>query len=173
MNAWLLRAPLWQVCLVMAVLLAPFLIAVFWVVRDMSPAATVSAGVVTAAICGPMVGYVTWRQTREFLPDAGSAPEPDQVEAERAARRGPVPEDDDVRAAALRIVEHRLALLQVNRSSALVSAAVVPLVAVFLTVAVSPWWWIGVVLGLALSALVLLTPAHLERRADLLRGSRR
>ncbi|MQA33005.1 hypothetical protein [Modestobacter roseus] len=171
MNAWLLRASLWQVSALMTLLLAPFFVGIFWGLRDFGAVGTLVTGVGAAAICGPVVGYLTWQQTRESLPAGESSP--DEARAERAARRGPVPEDDDVRGDALRIVEHRLALLSASRGRALVSAAVLPLVATFLAVAQSPWWWIAVVVCLGTSTSVVLIPRHLERRAALLRGASR
>jgi hypothetical protein len=169
MNAWYLRAPWWKLSLVMGALLAPFFTVMFRLGRDMGWAAAVPTGLLTAAICGPILGYMAWKQAHESISGAGSLPEDHLARAERAARRGAVPQEDELRQAALGIVEHRLLMLHATRVRALVSTASLLVVAVLLAVSHSPWWWMGVGFGLALLAFVLWTPAHLERRAQLLR----
>jgi hypothetical protein len=158
-NAWLLRAPWWKVSVVAGVLLAPFIIVAFRFISDMSWTAAVITGLIATAACGPMVGYMSSKQADESTSPAGPLPEEDRVRVERAARRGPVPAEDELREAALRIVEHRLFVLQVSRGSALGTTRVLLVGTVFLAVVHSPWWWLGLVAGLALLALVLVTPS--------------
>ena len=43
------------------------------------------------------------------------------------------------------------------------------LVSGFLALARSPWWWIAVAAGLAMTVAVLVLPRRLDRRAELLR----
>ncbi len=88
---------------------------------------------------------------------------------ERAARRGPVPEDDGQRQAALRLVEDRLLTLQATRTRAAALPAVLALLTGVLAVTRSPWWWVAVAAAVALVVAVLLMPRRLQRRADLLR----
>ncbi|MGY1609309.1 hypothetical protein [Geodermatophilus sp. SYSU D00700] len=172
MNAWLLRAPWWALSLVMGALVAPGLVLVVRFVGDESWTAAVVTGVVAAVVCAPVLGLLVARDTRDTLDASGPVPHRDRALVERAARRGPVPEDDDLREAALRVVEGRLALVTRTRTRAVVTTVVLALLCAGVALTRSPWWWAGVVVCIGLSVLVLVTPARLRRRADLLRRQR-
>lgn len=65
-----------------------------------------------AAVGGAMLGFAMWRfepRIRRELEEVGGDLPAEKLElAHRAARRGPVPSDPEVRAAALRIASHQL-----------------------------------------------------------------
>ncbi|MCF6742703.1 hypothetical protein E9529_00130 [Blastococcus sp. KM273128] len=169
MNAWLLRAPWWQVGIAMGVLLAPFAVLVLGLTGDRSWTAAVLLGVGAAVVCAPMLGFVTAHTVRDAMAAVEEVPEDQRAAVERAARRGAVPEDDALREAALHLVEDRLLTVHATRTRALALPAVLAVVAAFLAVAQSPWWWLGVAVAAALAVLVLVAPGRLERRAALLR----
>lgn len=168
-NAWLLRAPWWQVGIAMGVLLAPFAVLVFGLAGERSWTAAVLMGVGATAVCAPLLGFVTAHSVRDAMAAVEEVPEHRRAAVERAARRGPVPQDDALREAALHLVEDRLLTVRATRTRALTLPAVLALVAAFLAVARSPWWWLGVAVAAALVVLVLVAAARLERRAELLR----
>ncbi|MGY1694040.1 MULTISPECIES: hypothetical protein [unclassified Geodermatophilus] len=169
MNAWLLRASRWALTLVMGVLVAPLLVLGLRFVGDASWSSAVVTGVVVAVVCAPVLALLVARNTHDALDAFGPLPHGNRALVERAARRGPVPEDDEVRGAALRVVEGRLALLAQTRTRALLTTVVLVLLCAGLAVTASPWWWAGLVVCAGLLVLVLVTPARLRRRADLLR----
>lgn len=169
MNAWLLRAPWWKLAIVTGLLLAPFFVLLLGLTGDRSWTAAVVTGVSVAVVCAPVLGYLTANGLRDSMVAAEQVPEHERATVERAARRGPVPDDEGQRKAALHLVEDRLLTLRATRTRALTFPAVLVLIAGFFAVAQSAWWWIGAAASLALVVLVLITPARLERRAELLR----
>jgi hypothetical protein len=173
-NAWLLRAPWWRLAAVMGALIAPFFVLLFGLTGDRSWTAAVLMGLGVGVVCAPVLGYITANQIQDSMAASGSLSQSDRAVVERAARRGPVPEDDAVREAALRVVEDRLMVLRGTRVPARTTAAILLLVAVLLAVVQSPWWWIAAVFCVGLLVLVLVAPARLQRRAEMLRrGGRR
>ncbi|MCW2534896.1 MAG: hypothetical protein JWQ26_595 [Modestobacter sp.] len=76
-------------------------------------------GVGVALICAPALGYVTTQQIHDSRAASGPLPAEDRARVERVARRGPVPEDDALRQAALRVAEDRLVVLRQTRARAL------------------------------------------------------
>ncbi|SFE16029.1 hypothetical protein SAMN05216574_102297 [Blastococcus tunisiensis] len=169
MNAWLLRAAWWKLSIVVGLLLAPFFVLLFRLIGDRSWTAAVVLAVGVTVICAPGLGYLTANEVRDSMAAAEEVPEHERALVERAARRGPVPDDEGQREAALHLVEDRLLALRATRTRALTFSAVLVLVTGFFAVAQSAWWWIAVAATLALVALVLTTPVRLERRVELLR----
>lgn len=172
MNAWLLRAPWWQVTVVIGAVIGPFFVLLLRVGGDRSWPAAVLTGLAVTAVSSPVLGYATANQVRDSLEAGGTLSEHDRALVERAARRGPVPEADAARAAALRLVEHRLVVIDRSRVRARVTAVVLLAVVVVLALVQSSWWWIAVAACAGLLVLVLVTPGRLRRRAELLRGAR-
>ncbi len=124
-------------------------------------------------VCGPVLGYLTAHEMQKSVAAAGPLTEDDRVLVERAARRGPVPEDRALREAALLVTEDRLMVLRRTRARALTFASVLFLVTAFFAITQSPWWWIAVVACAALLVLVVVSPARLQQRADMLRSTDR
>ena len=167
-NAWFLRAPWWKLAVVMGVVIAPFFVVLFGLTGDRSWTTAVLMGLGVGVVGAPVLGYITANQIQDSMAASGSLSESDRVSVERAARRGPVPEDDARREAALRVVEDRLIVLHGTRVPARATATILLLVSVLLAVLQSPWWWIAVVLCVGLLVLVLMAPARLQRRAEML-----
>jgi hypothetical protein len=169
MNAWLLRAPWWQLGVVVGALICPIFVLLFGQDGRSWPQALLM-GFGVAVVCGPAIGYVLAREFRRSLAAAEPLSEDARIAVERATRRGPVPEDDDVRAAALRVVEDRLTAVRAGRPRASALLAVIAVVTGFLAVTGPDWWWIAVGACLVMLAVVLAAPARLRRRAEVLRG---
>ncbi|WP_166533712.1 hypothetical protein [Blastococcus xanthinilyticus] len=172
MNAWMLRAPGWKLACVMTAVIAPFVVLAFALIGDRSWPAAVLMGLGTAVICGPVLGFLTANQLQDSMAAGGPLPDDDLAVVERAARRGPVPEDDATREAALRVAEDRLLVLRGTRTPARVAGGVLLLGAVLLAVTQSPWWWLAAAFWAALLVAGFAAPARLQRRAELLRGGR-
>ena len=172
-NAWMTRAPRWQLSVLMGLLVAPCFVLVFRLGRDTTWTTAVLTGLLTAAICAPVLGFMVARQIRDSVVAGGPLTDVDRAVAERAARRGPVPEDDALRLAALRIAEDRAAQLGTARVRACLFGAALLLVSVVLAVLTSPWWWTAAVFWAALLAVSLVAPGRLRRRIELLRSGAR
>ena len=126
-------------------------------------------GVGVAVLCGPVLSHVVDREMRRTLAAGGPLTEDDRVLVERAARRGPVPTDDALREAALRVAEDRLVELRQTPSRGLAASVLLIVATGFLAVEQSPWWWIAV--GACAAVLVVVAPARVQQRADLLRDT--
>jgi hypothetical protein len=169
-NAWLLRARWWQFAALSAALLAPVFVLLqrFLGHERWVPAAIV--GSVTAAVCGPILALMLTGRWRDMMAAAGPLAEEDRASVERAARRGPVPADPQLREAARRLAEDRLLTLRRTRTRALVTMSVFVVLTAASAVLRSPWWWIAVGVCVGMLAVGLTVPARVERRAALLRG---
>lgn len=75
------------------------------------------------------------------------------------------------RSATLRVVEDRLRSIRAKRVRSLSGALLLVLVSVFFAVTQSPWWWPSVAFWGGMLVLVVLAPAHLQRRAELFRNA--
>ena len=168
-NAWMVRAPWWKLAVVMGALIAPFFVLAFALIGDRGWPAAVLMGLGVAGVCGPVLGYVTATHIRDSMAAGGPLSDDDRAVVERAARRGPVPEDATTREAALRVVEDRLILLRGTQVRARVTGAVLLLGTVALAVTQSPWWWLAAAFWAALLVLAFAAPARLRQRAELLR----
>jgi hypothetical protein len=168
-NVWLLRASWWQLGVVMGALICPVFVLLFAQGGRSWPVALLM-GLGVAVVCGPIIGYVMAHEFRRSLAAAGPLSDDARIAVERATRGGPVPDDDDVRAAALRVVEDRLIVLRATRPRAVGLMATLALVTGFLAVTGPDWWWIAVGACLVMLVVVLAAPARLRRRAEVLRG---
>ncbi|KAA1376287.1 hypothetical protein [Aeromicrobium fastidiosum] len=134
-------------------------------------ASSALGGLVGGVIFGAFMGPVTARQARRQRSAIGDI-SPHQVSAVmRASRRGPVPVDPELRAAALRAATHQLdANLRQRTFGSVLFAALT--VASIVFVADSPWWLLATGIFLALLAGQWLTPRTIRHRIKLLTSSR-
>lgn len=129
------------------------------------------AGVVVGALAGVVVGPVLHRQYDPVRGAVGPLAAPTRRAALRAASRGPVPEDDDARAAALELVEHQLAEY---RRQWWLTWTVLPfgvLLTTLLALTDSPWWWLAVAPTAAAAMTAATRPWLLAHRAVLLQSA--
>lgn len=89
----------------------------------------------------------------------------------RSAMRGALPEDPDVRAAAVRLVAHDLERSRRTLKWGMVVLGAFLLLTVWLAVTSSPRWWGGVVFWGCFMAFSVWVPFRLRRRLALLRDA--
>ena len=140
-------------------------------VGDESWTEAVVSGLVVGAVFGAVMGPVAARMNRRFREAAGDIPREQWRLVARLARRGPVPEDPQVRRAAHRVAQQQRDQLSAQRWWLLPPLGVVT--AFLLWVALrdgraDPVTWLVIVLLLGLIATHLLLARHLTRRAELL-----
>lgn len=133
--------------------------------------AVLIGGAISGLIFGALMGTFAHRMYHRQREAVGAVPADVERAASRASWRGPVPEDPEVRAVALRLIHHQLAEARRRRTFHLVVSTM--FVALYVVVAVtrSPWWWLAVAVFAVLLAMTLLVPRRLHRRAEMLRKS--
>ncbi|MFC5264777.1 hypothetical protein ACFPJ1_21905 [Kribbella qitaiheensis] len=109
MRTYLLTAPGWLVGLSSGLILGTGFAAV---TRYADPRASWLAaaivGVVVGVLSGAALAFAACRQRRELRVAAGDLPPAQLLDAYRAAVRGPVPVDPQIRAAAARVARRRI-----------------------------------------------------------------
>ncbi len=88
--------------------------------------------------------------------------------AVRASRRGPVPDDPAIRAAAAGVTEDQLEQSISQRSKNLAIFAVIGLLELVMALTSSPWYWVATLMFAALFVAQLKEPRTLRRRLALL-----
>jgi hypothetical protein len=109
-----------------------------------------------------------YRMGRSVEEDDTELSEPQRRAATRAATRGPVPPDPDVRRAALRLAVYRLERLTRHMTLMVSVFSVLFVVEIVLAFTVSPVHWFGVVLAALAVAARVGAHARLRRRVDVL-----
>lgn len=166
-QALLWNAPRWVWCALAAVSYALGVAAIGWV--------RLSTHTIALAVLGLAIGTINGLRAhaRHGRLRRAAAPVPvgRQAEVLRAAARGPVPGDEHVRAAARRVVTHRLSELRDAHGAAVVLLTTGTVLSLGLAVTKTPWLLLGaaVVGGLLVDQTVYL-PRRLRRRAQLLRS---
>lgn len=171
MRNWLLTAPWWAHALLLGsvyglgnVLTGRFLGGESWT-------EAVVSGAVVGALFGAVTGPLSARMNRRFREAAGDVPRDQLQRIARLARRGPVPEDPQLRRAAHRVALQQRDQLLRQRRWALPLLGLVMAFLLWLALrdgAGDPFPWLAVVFLLALIAAHLLVARRLARRAELL-----
>lgn len=133
----------------------------------------VVGGFVGGVLFGAVMGPVAYRLNSPARETVGSMAPTSQRAALRAVLRGPVPEDQQIREAAHRLVIGQLVQMGRLRTFSIVAFAVAEVVYVVLALTFTPWWWAAAALFAVMLAHQLWLPHHLQHRAELLRGPRR
>ncbi len=163
MRAWLTAQPVWVLSVVTGLPFAAIMSVLNGLQGDGWATAVITGvlgGVVFGALMGPFFRRMVRRQDEALgVVDPGV-----ERAAVRALRRGPVPVDPQVRAAAVRLIDHQLA--ETARRRWLSVVALVAFVALSATLALtqSSWWWLAVGFWLALAALTVQVPRRLQKR---------
>ena len=164
----LLDAPAW----VLALFTGTFF-AVFWALTTRVQGESWSAAVVQGAILGVffggVMGPVLHRQNRGLREAAARSPEGLSKRVRRAAWRGPVPDDVDVRRAAHEVVLAQSAQLERQRVWGPAVFLLLAALGTYLAVADDPWWWLSVPVWITAAAAHRVVLLRLRRRAELLR----
>jgi MFS family permease len=167
----LLRAPWWVHSLMSGV---PFgvVMALLERLRDDEPwGAAVSGGVPGGVLFGAVMGPFLQRQAARTLAATGPMAPWIRRAATRAAWRGPVPADPEVRAAALRVVDHQLAEWQRRRTFLVGTYAFFTGLCVVLALTSSAWWWLAALGFGGMLGVSVLMPGWLRRRRTLLQAA--
>jgi len=136
----------------------------------------VAAGLVTGSIGGVVfglvMGWVTRRQQvareqRTAAVTAGLTAER-RTQAVRASRRGPIPDDPAIRAAAAGLTHDDLEQSISYRSKNLTSFSIIGLLDLVLALTSSRWYWLAVLVLAAVIVAQLRQPQALRRRLALL-----
>lgn len=139
--------------------------AVFNIVVDDDP---LQRGILAAAVggvfFGAFMGLFLTRVNRRTRAAVGDVAPDRRVAVLRSAAKGPVPEDPAERAAAARLVSHRLEETRRNRWRTLGVTALFLLLGGWLAVTSSPWWWCWVATWCVLLGWSLVLPARLPGR---------
>ena len=171
MRTWLLTAPRWVHQVTSGVLFAVVWTAIWLVEDDDAPWAALVGGVVAGALFGLLMGAWSHRTAQGTRAAIGELTPRERRAAARASWRGDVPADPGVRAAAVRMVDHQLALYLPLRAFTLVVGAVFLAGYVLAALISSPWWWLAAAFWAGMLALSLLAPSRLRRRRALLTGA--
>jgi hypothetical protein len=141
-RTYLLTSPRWALGLfgglAFAVLSAVFVRAT----GSTSWPAAVLRSLLTGAFFGVIVSFTLNRQRRQLRAAAGDLPADQLTTAYRAAARGPVPADPQIRAAAVRIAQSRLAT--VRRVRVLMSLAAAFMLATAVVNALAGNLWLSI-----------------------------
>jgi hypothetical protein len=169
MREKLQDAPWWVWSLIEGVFFGSFMAVYFHAQGSGGWSGAIVGGLISGAAFGAVMGPFAARQRRTTLAAAGSLPARDLPVAGRAAMRGPVPHDPDVRQAAERLATQQLNEFSRFRWLGLSVFAAFTLLSTFLALTSSPSWWAATALFAVFEGLYLLLPLHLRRRVALLK----
>jgi hypothetical protein len=141
-----------------------------WLRGDESWAEAVVSGVLGGVVFGAVMGPLLARMNRRFREAAGDVPRDQLQRIARLARRGPVPEDPQLRRAAHRVALQQRDQLLRQRRWALPLLGLVTAFLLWLALrgGGDPFPWLVVVFLIVLIAAHLLMARRLARRAELL-----
>ncbi len=168
-RAYLLTAPRWVLCLVYGLPFGAIVsIGTFWD-NSSGPLEVTLFGLVVGLLYGAGATFMNEKPRREVRALIGKVPREQFGVVFRAARRGPVPTDPEVRAAASRVADH-------DSSKALLGAVVgIPFAVLMIVAAVSQRYDSERPFLITLAVLLVVAIAyqgyqwrHLKRRVELL-----
>lgn len=125
-------------------------------------------GLVAGIFFGVVMGRWAIGMIRAGSEAAGDLPARDLKTAQRAAQRGPVPLDPDIRRAAARLADHNLKQSLRVRWLGPIPFTFMTADYVWLAVGGTPWWWAAAAASAALAVAYLIWPSRLRRRSEVL-----
>jgi hypothetical protein len=139
--------------------------------RPNDPVPAIVGGCVGGVFFGLLMGRLTARQRRRSASPLSGMPAAQRRQVARAANRGPVPDDAEVRARAAVAADHWATQGELRRGqSAVVFGLFASGSAVFAVVS-STLWLLAVAFWLVMLVVAWRQPARLRRRAARLRAS--
>jgi membrane associated rhomboid family serine protease len=168
MRDYLQNAPRWAWILIMGFSFGASMTVLGRLFISGSWAASVVGGVIGGALYGAFMGPFIYRQRRQLSVAAGGLSSGERRTAARAATRGPVPSDQQIRLAAARIAGKQLDSLARMRTFTLTTFGVAIVAYAFQAVTTTPLWWAAVAFFGAMFVMQLWWPRRLRRRIDLL-----
>ena len=166
MRLWLLTAPRWVLVLVNGGLFAAFWIVWSHVVQERAWTESLITALLTGAVFGAFMGPYTHRLNEGLRAAVGTLTR----EVRRAGWRGPAPADPEVRAAALRLVDHQQGEWQRRRTLNLTLFCVMTVLYAALAVTWSPWFWLASGFFAGMLVFSLAMDRWMSRRRQVLRG---
>jgi hypothetical protein len=164
----LLSAPRWVVGLVFGVVFGGVM-GVATGLRHGRWTEALIEGVIAGVIYGLLMGVVMHRRFSRYHEAMGGVPQRDVRRAAREARKGKVPEDPEARRAAYRVLDTQLGELRRQRRWAPAFLVLMVAGSVFLALAETPWWWLGVPFWLGVLGMHVMAPRRMGARLELLR----
>ena len=171
MRTWLLTAPRWVHRVVSGVLFGGSTALVPGVRGDSSWPASLAGGVVAGLVFGLVMGSWSYRTARGTRAAIGDLSPRERRTAARASWRGEAPTDPAVRDAAVRMIDHQLALYLPLRAFTLVVGVLMLALYVVAAFVSSTWWWLVAPVWAGMVTLSLLAPVRLRRRRAWLTGA--
>jgi hypothetical protein len=157
------RGSAWRHGLLNGATFAVFMTA-FYRLQSGSWTVALVSGSIAAVIFGAVTGPIHARQQRRAEEAAGDLDRSAQRRAARAAVRGAVPDDPEVRAAAARLAAHRREEVERHRWWTTAIFLVFAGLGVWVAVTEQPWMWLGVAFFLSACVAQSWGPRHLRRR---------
>lgn len=131
---------------------------------------SVVIGLIGGVLFGLPMGPILARTNQRAREAIGALPAERLGEVSRAASRGPVPADPEIRAAATRLVRFQLAEALRYRTPMMILFGGFLVLQVLFAVTLAPWHWAVAVLVAVPLAVQVWQPRRLRRRAELLTG---
>lgn len=168
MRGYLSDAPKWVVAVIAGTFFGTFM-GIFIKSDGSRWTETIISALVLGVAFGIPAGFWFDKQRRQMRAAEGDLPTDQLKSAHRAAERGPIPEDPEVRAAALRIATHHLQQLQQTpRLVAIGMPIVLLIVSAIGSMTDSPWYLILAVVPVFILVSQLTLPKRIQRRIELL-----
>ncbi|QXG77692.1 hypothetical protein KUM42_09440 [Modestobacter sp. L9-4] len=171
MRTWLLTAPRWVHRVASGVLFGGLTAVFYGLEDDHSWTAALVGGVAGGVLFGLVMGSWSYRTARGTHAVVAGLTPAQRRTAARVSWHGPAPHDPAVRAAAVRMIDHQLALYLPLRAFTLIVGVLMLALYVMAALVSSPWWWLVVPVWVGMITLSLLAPARLRRRRALLTGA--
>jgi hypothetical protein len=169
MRERMLNAPAWVLAVISGTMFGVLAVLYMRFGQHESWTAALVLGVLCGAFFGALFGPIQHRQQGGVRDAAARSPEGLSGRVRRAALRGPLPAEPEVREAAHSLVVAQLRPLERQRIWGPAFFLLMAVLAVFEAIAVSPWWWLAVLLWIAAAAGHRYSLLRLRRRAELLR----
>jgi hypothetical protein len=166
MRTYLLTARLWAVGMLSGLIFGAGFAAEGWFAGASWQAAALT-GVIGGALVGGTLAYASGRQRRDLRAAAGNLSLAQLMEVDRAAARGRIPADPQIRAAAARLARRRIGVL---RHFIVLTAVVTILMAIGTVINAIDGDYL---LAVSLAAAALLNSAQLYERKRLRRRLQR
>ena len=135
--------------------------------EGMSTGPAAIGAAVAGVIFGLIMGPISRRIGNGYLEAMGNVPVSRQREVRRAATRGPVPTDPELRRAALSVIRYRIDSFRKMRWAVVMWLFLIAL-SLGLTVTDSRWWALAVLLFAGFLSMHLWTPRRLRSRESLM-----
>ena len=170
-RTWLLTAPRWVHRVVSGVLFGSSTVVCCAVQEGCSWVAALLGGAVGGVLFGLVMGSWSHRTASGTHAVVAGLTPAERRTAARVSWRGPAPEDVAVRAGAVRMIDHQLALYLPLRAFTLVVGVLMRALYVVAAFVSSTWWWLVAPVWAGMVTLSLLAPVRLRRRRAWLTGA--